>query len=309
MASTIVLTPSADQTGAADTAAISRGRAAGRCGRISKRAARPGRLVHRRTAGHPGRDRAGGHQGRDQRAHLDLSRRFRDPPGRGFQRAGHAEPVGRFRGADTGPRHSQRHQAHRRPTWTGSPATATSTAWRSCASRSPWSAATGWLTTGWLAAGDGLWMSRCMFQRTGKSAVHRPVNDANIHNVHIQYAWHRRRGRGQPWFLLGCGIGGNMTYVGCRADLCRGSGWLISPTVTQAGGYEHSHLAAGRAGGPGLERDRHGRLALGLPGEPGSISPSSARPRPWGRPSSPRAAPGRSPSSPPAAPMPAPSPG
>ena len=38
------------------------------------------------------------------------------------------------------------------------------------------------------ADGDGLWMSRCMFQRTGKSAVHRPVNDANIHNVHIQYA-------------------------------------------------------------------------------------------------------------------------
>jgi hypothetical protein len=38
------------------------------------------------------------------------------------------------------------------------------------------------------ADGDGLWMSRCMFQRTGKSAVHRPASDANIHNVHIQYA-------------------------------------------------------------------------------------------------------------------------
>ena len=38
------------------------------------------------------------------------------------------------------------------------------------------------------ADGDGLWMSRCMFQRTGKSAVYRPVNDANIHSVHIQYA-------------------------------------------------------------------------------------------------------------------------
>ena len=27
-----------------------------------------------------------------------------------------------------------------------------------------------------------------MIQRLGKNGVHRPVNDASIHNVHVQYA-------------------------------------------------------------------------------------------------------------------------
>ena len=75
--------------------------------------------------------------------------------------------------------------------------------------------------------GDGLWMSRCMFQRTGKSAVHRPVNDANIHNVHIQYAGIVAGAADGHGFFSDAGSAGNMTYVGCRADLCRGSGWLI----------------------------------------------------------------------------------
>ena len=75
--------------------------------------------------------------------------------------------------------------------------------------------------------GDGLWMSRCMFQRTGKSAVHRPVNDANIHNVHIQYAGNVAGPADGHGFFSDAGSAGNMTYVGCRADLCRGSGWLI----------------------------------------------------------------------------------
>jgi len=75
--------------------------------------------------------------------------------------------------------------------------------------------------------GDGLWMSRCMFQRTGKSAVHRPVNDANIHNVHIQYAGVVAGPADGHGFFSDAGSAGNMTYIGCRADLCRGSGWLI----------------------------------------------------------------------------------
>jgi hypothetical protein len=75
--------------------------------------------------------------------------------------------------------------------------------------------------------GDGLWMSRCMFQRTGKSAVYRPVNDANIHNVHIQYAGDVAGPADGHGFFSDAGSAGNMTYIGCRADLCRGSGWLI----------------------------------------------------------------------------------
>jgi hypothetical protein len=75
--------------------------------------------------------------------------------------------------------------------------------------------------------GDGLWMSRCMFQRTGKSAVHRPVSDANIHNVHIQFAGHVAGASDGHGFFTTPASSGNMTYVGCRADLCAGSGWLI----------------------------------------------------------------------------------
>ena len=74
--------------------------------------------------------------------------------------------------------------------------------------------------------GDGLWMSRCMFQRTGKSAVHRPVNDANIHNVHIQFAGNVAGAPDGHGFFY-AGSGGNIAYLGCRADLCAGSGWLI----------------------------------------------------------------------------------
>jgi hypothetical protein len=77
------------------------------------------------------------------------------------------------------------------------------------------------------ADGDGLWMSRCMFQQTGKSAVHRPVNDANIHNVHIQYAGTVAGAVDGHGFFSDPGSAGNMTYVGCRADLCAGSGWVI----------------------------------------------------------------------------------
>ena len=75
--------------------------------------------------------------------------------------------------------------------------------------------------------GDGLWMSRCMFQRTGKSAVHRPVNDANIHNVHIQFAGNVAGAPDGHGFFSDAGSGGNIAYLGCRADLCAGSGWLI----------------------------------------------------------------------------------
>ena len=75
--------------------------------------------------------------------------------------------------------------------------------------------------------GDGLWMSRCMFQQTGKSAVHRPVNDANIHNVHIQYAGAVAGAADGHGFFSDRDSAGNMTYVGCRADLCAGRGWVI----------------------------------------------------------------------------------
>jgi len=75
--------------------------------------------------------------------------------------------------------------------------------------------------------GDGLWMSRCMFQRTGKSAVRRPASDANIHNVHIQFAGHVAGASDGHGFFTTPSSSGNMIYVGCRADLCAGSGWLI----------------------------------------------------------------------------------
>src|SRR6266851_3299330 len=75
--------------------------------------------------------------------------------------------------------------------------------------------------------GDGLWMSRCMFQRTGKSAVYRPVNDSNIHNVHIQYAGNVAGASDGHGFFTTPGSSGNIVYIGCRADLCAGSGWFI----------------------------------------------------------------------------------
>ncbi len=75
--------------------------------------------------------------------------------------------------------------------------------------------------------GDGLWMSRCMFQRTGKSGVHRPVSDSNIHNVHVQFAGHVAGASDGHGFFTTQGSSGNIVYVGCRADLCAGSGWLI----------------------------------------------------------------------------------
>jgi hypothetical protein len=74
--------------------------------------------------------------------------------------------------------------------------------------------------------GDGLWLSRCMFQSTGKSGVYRPAGDANIHNVHVQLAGQAGGADGHGFFTLP-GSSGNTVYVGCRADLCAGSGWLI----------------------------------------------------------------------------------
>lgn len=77
------------------------------------------------------------------------------------------------------------------------------------------------------ANGDGLWMSRIMIQRPGKNGVHRPVNDASIHNVHVQYAGQvAGPGLGHGFYSTP-DSGGNMIYVGCRADLCAGCGWLI----------------------------------------------------------------------------------
>jgi hypothetical protein len=74
--------------------------------------------------------------------------------------------------------------------------------------------------------GDGLWMSRCMFQSTGKSGVYRPTGDANIHNVHVQLAGQVAGTDGHGFFTMPSSSG-NTVYVGCRADLCAGSGWLI----------------------------------------------------------------------------------
>jgi len=74
--------------------------------------------------------------------------------------------------------------------------------------------------------GDGLWLSRCMFQSTGKSGVYRPTGDANIHNVHVQLAGQAGGDDGHGFFTTPSSSG-NTVYVGCRADLCAGSGWLI----------------------------------------------------------------------------------
>jgi hypothetical protein len=75
--------------------------------------------------------------------------------------------------------------------------------------------------------GDGLWMSRCMFQRIGKTGVYRPASDANIHNVHVQFAGQVAGPADGHGFFCTPDIAGNTTYVGCRADLCAGAGWLI----------------------------------------------------------------------------------
>jgi hypothetical protein len=77
--------------------------------------------------------------------------------------------------------------------------------------------------------GDGLWMSRCMFQSTGKSGVYRPAGDANLHNVHVQLAGQvaGTGGTDGHGFFTMPGSSGNTVYVGCRADLCAGSGWFL----------------------------------------------------------------------------------
>jgi hypothetical protein len=77
------------------------------------------------------------------------------------------------------------------------------------------------------ADGDGLKMRTVMIQRPGLNGVHRPVNDANIHDVHIQYAGQAGDATYKHGFYSTPGSSGNMSYVGCRADLCVGAGWVI----------------------------------------------------------------------------------
>ena len=116
--------------------------------------------------------------------------------------------------------------------------------------------------------GDGLWMSRCMFQRTGKSAVHRPVNDANIHNVHIQYAGDVAGPADGHGFFSDAGSAGNMTYVGCRADLCRGQRLADRPQGHLRGRHQARRLLD-RAQRPGRRPDHQflrGRHRLAVPG-------------------------------------------
>jgi hypothetical protein len=75
--------------------------------------------------------------------------------------------------------------------------------------------------------GDGLKMRTVMIQRPGLNGVHRPMNDANIHDVHIQYAGDAGDPANRHGFFSTAGSTGNATYIGCRADLCAGSGWVI----------------------------------------------------------------------------------
>jgi hypothetical protein len=75
------------------------------------------------------------------------------------------------------------------------------------------------------ADGDGLKMRTVMIQRPGKNGVHRPTNDANIHDVHVQYAGNID-GVGSA-FWSSPNSSGNMHYVACRADLSYGYGWVI----------------------------------------------------------------------------------
>jgi hypothetical protein len=75
--------------------------------------------------------------------------------------------------------------------------------------------------------GDALWMERCMIQRPGKNGVHRPPNDTNVHNVHIQFAGNVAGARQGYGFFSTPSSSGNITYVGCRVDLCAAAGWLI----------------------------------------------------------------------------------
>jgi hypothetical protein len=59
--------------------------------------------------------------------------------------------------------------------------------------------------------GDGLWMDRCIIQQCTGTGIYRPVNDANLHAVHVQGC----TGEG---FFTDPDSGGNITFVGCRSD-------------------------------------------------------------------------------------------
>jgi hypothetical protein len=75
--------------------------------------------------------------------------------------------------------------------------------------------------------GDGCWIFRVMVQRPGLNGFHRIPNDANVENVHIQYAGEAGDPGNRHGFFTTPGSTGNATFVGCRADLCRGSGWVL----------------------------------------------------------------------------------
>jgi len=74
---------------------------------------------------------------------------------------------------------------------------------------------------------DGVWIDRCMIQRPGLNGLHRIPNDANVRNVHVQYAGQAGDTTYRHAFYSTPSSTGNATFEGCRADLCVGSGWLL----------------------------------------------------------------------------------
>ena len=99
--------------------------------------------------------------------------------------------------------------------------------------------------------GDGLKMRTVMIQKVGQNGVHRPVNDANIHDVHVQYAG-QAGGTYRHGFYSTPGNSGNMSYIGCRADLCRGAGWVIDHQGTFGDATKLSGCSTERNEGDGV---------------------------------------------------------
>ena len=203
MASTIVLTPSTDKTGAADTAAVNA--ALGGVGAGGSVLLGPGDWFTSAPLSMPTGVELTGIKGGINGKSATTPAGTVIHPVRRVQRdrRGDRHEGGRGRGPDPGPGGAGRPGLTGR-TSTASPATATSTAWRSCTSRWPWSAGYGlaYYRSSAGGGGDGLWMSRCMFQRIGKiggvPARQRRQHPQRPHPVRRP----GRRARGRPRLLL-----------------------------------------------------------------------------------------------------------
>ena len=100
--------------------------------------------------------------------------------------------------------------------------------------------------------GDALWMERVMIQRPGLNAVHRPPNDSNITDCHIQYAGQAGDSTNRHGFYSTPNSSGNMCYTACRVDLCVGSAWVIDHKGTYGDATKLTGCSTERNGQSGV---------------------------------------------------------